>query len=128
MNTISIIVHDGHDGEWEKDKVYIFKTSEDAYAFCLEEYHEWIEPVSADEYDINTQNPSLVKWKKFDKEVNSRFESISLQPDYVILYYEKDSGDVSWHDPCSISEITISDIDSTDSIFYVTMNVIQLRI
>jgi hypothetical protein len=123
MNKIYITVHDGHDGEWEKNRIYTFETSEDAYAFCLEEYNGWIEPVSADEYDIDKQNPPLVKWKKFNKEVKYRIESISLQPDYIMIYYEKDSGDVSWYDPCSISEMTISDIESADNIFYVTMNI-----
>jgi hypothetical protein len=122
---ISIIVRDGHDGDWQSVKTYWFTTAKEAYIFCIDNFETWTYFIKPDEHDRDKRGPTLPHERAFNTAISSRLAATTSQPDYLILYYTKDNGDISWCYP-GVRIPKDPDLSNGPVVFSVTLSVLTL--
>ena len=122
---ICITVRDGHDGTWRPVETHWFTTAKEAYTFCVDNFKTWTYFIEPDKHDRDKRGPILPYERAFNTAVSSLLAATTSQPDYLILYYTKDDGRVSW---CKSGVQIPEDPDLSDGlvVFSVTLSVLTL--
>jgi hypothetical protein len=122
---ICITVRDGHDGKWQPIETHWFGTIKEAYKFCFDNFKTWTYFIEPNKHDRDKRGPILPFEGAFNMAVSSRLAATTSQPDYLILYYIKNDGVVSW---CKSGSRILEDPDLSDGlvVFSVTLNVLTL--